>query len=233
MYVRPQVNDEPITLAVSGKLWRDALIMFDRETRSLWSQILGASVAGPLEGRELEEIPSQVTTWGSWRQRHPETLVLKKPRQSGSNYDDYFDNPRTIGVVGSRNPDPRLPVKTLVLGLEIGEFPLAIPFELLEKYPVLNSKIQATPLVVFSPPGEQTALVFKRTVDDRELSFAPSPEDGPFAARDDQTRSLWSGETGECLSGELKGTRLQPIEAVAVFWGVWARYHPGTGILAE
>ena len=223
-----------MTLAVSGRLWRDALIMFDRETRSLWSQILGESVAGPLQGRKLEELPSQVTTWGDWKQRHPESLVLKKPKQRGSTYDDYFSNPRTIGVVGSSNPDPRLPVKTLVFGLEIDEKPIAIPFPLLDQYPVLNALAIERPIVVFSPPQEETALAYDRRLDGQELTFDRADEAGHrLVVRDRQTGSTWDWESGESLSGKLKGQRLTPLNGVAVFWGVWARYHTGTSLIGE
>ena len=50
MYARP-TDDEgrPLTFGVSGKLWRDALVMFDRQTGSLWSQISGDAIRAELE----------------------------------------------------------------------------------------------------------------------------------------------------------------------------------------
>jgi hypothetical protein len=52
--------------------------MYDRKTRSLWSQVNGKAVAGPRAGEQLQEIPSEQTTWKQWRTRHPNTLVLVK-----------------------------------------------------------------------------------------------------------------------------------------------------------
>ena len=98
MYVRPTVNGKVSTLGVSGKLWRDALIMYDRESKSLWSQILGEAVAGPAQGNRLEELPSQLTTWKDWSQRHPDTLVLKRPRVSSSKYEQYYYNRNMIAL---------------------------------------------------------------------------------------------------------------------------------------
>ena len=39
----------------------NALVMFDRETESLWSQFLSQSVRGELEGTKLESIPLTLT----------------------------------------------------------------------------------------------------------------------------------------------------------------------------
>jgi hypothetical protein len=52
-----------------------ALVMYDRHSRSWWSQLTGEALDGPLAGRRLEKIPSTVTTWGKWRRQHPATTV--------------------------------------------------------------------------------------------------------------------------------------------------------------
>ena len=67
MYARPEIEGQTTTLGVSGMHWRDALIMYDRASKSLWSQVLGEAVAGPEKGRKLEEIPSELTTWTDWK----------------------------------------------------------------------------------------------------------------------------------------------------------------------
>ena len=130
MYARPQIHGTPTTLGVSGMLWRDALIMYDRASDSLWSQVNGTAVAGREKGKRLQELPSELMTWGEWKRRHPDTLVLVKRPLTGSPYDDYFADPRRIGVRGSTNPDPRLPGKELVLGLERNGRFAAVPLSL-------------------------------------------------------------------------------------------------------
>ncbi len=234
MYVRPTIEGEITTFGVSGKLWRDTLVMYDRATRSLWSQLLGAAVAGPLTGQKLEVIPAEVTTWSAWKKRHPGTLVLRKPapealqdtRRRGSSYGSYHADPDAIGVRGTENPDPRLPGKTLVYGITLnGDF-AAIPFALLEKSPVLNTETLETPVVVFSPRGEAAALAYERTVDGEVLSFE-LVEDGneQLTARDLATGSTWSWESGECLQGAFEGKSLRRITGSTVYWGIWAQFH--------
>jgi len=58
------------------------LVMYDRATRSYWSQILGRAVCGPATGTRLSIRPSTVTTWGEWRADHPDTDVLLPPPYS-------------------------------------------------------------------------------------------------------------------------------------------------------
>ena len=60
------VGSRSYTFQVSGKLWRNAFIMQDRETGSSWSHILGTCLDGPAKGQELEKLPSVQTTWAKW-----------------------------------------------------------------------------------------------------------------------------------------------------------------------
>lgn len=92
--------------------------MYDRGTGSYWSQVTGEAIRGPLAGRRLSEVPSVVTNWGDWKKLHPDTLVLRSdvgPRRSP--YQAYFESPGRLGVLGTQNPDERLPGKTWVWGL--------------------------------------------------------------------------------------------------------------------
>ena len=85
MYAR-EINGERYEFGVSGKLFRNVLIMYDRQTKSLWSQLLGAAVDGPLKGTRLEMLAASFTTWGVWRREHPDGMVLKKLGPSHQTY---------------------------------------------------------------------------------------------------------------------------------------------------
>lgn len=54
----------------------DNVLMYDRRTESLWSQILRQAVTGPMTGTPLETIPVENTRWEDWKKKHPDTLVL-------------------------------------------------------------------------------------------------------------------------------------------------------------
>lgn len=205
-------------------LWRDALIMYDRATRSLWSQVNGKAVAGPMKGRRLEELPSELTTWGEWKRRHPNTLVLLKPPLSGSPYEDYFADPERIGVRGSTNPDRRLPGKTLVVGLERDGRFATVPLHLLETRRILNTNALGAPLVLTA------SAAYDRRIADRTLTFERA---GEGTLRDHESGSIWSLDTGEATSGPMQGRRLTRVSGKLVYWGVWARFHPQSELIAR
>ncbi len=64
------------TFGVSGLLYQSDLLLYDRETESLWSQIESAAVTGPANGQRLRVLRSELVPWGDWKARHPQTTVL-------------------------------------------------------------------------------------------------------------------------------------------------------------
>ena len=64
------------TFGVSGLLYNSDVVLYDRETESLWSQLLQQAISGPRRGQALTLLHSTNTTWSDWRERHPGTLVL-------------------------------------------------------------------------------------------------------------------------------------------------------------
>ena len=103
MYSRV-IEGEEYTFGVSGKLIMNVLVMYDHQTRTLWSQFLGRGVEGELSGVELEVLPVTQTTWDSWKTLHPDTKVLdKRGRYRTDRYQGYYSSGRT-GVIGELQP---------------------------------------------------------------------------------------------------------------------------------
>src|SRR5918996_1160596 len=71
-----QVNARKLSFGVSGRLYPSDLIMYDRETESLWPQIAMKAVSGAQAGAELRWLPSEHMTWRAWREAHPDGKVL-------------------------------------------------------------------------------------------------------------------------------------------------------------
>jgi len=117
VYAR-SLGDTTLTFIVSGKLWRNGMVMQDLETGSLWSQVTGVAIAGPLAGRRLRTVPSVQTDWREWSTAHPHTRVLRKEEPvTASAYRDYAQDPRRAGLFRADWLRGRLPAKTLVHGL--------------------------------------------------------------------------------------------------------------------
>ena len=76
-----RVGDRILSFGTSGMLYLSDLVMYDRQTESLWPQIEGAAVAGALTGTELTVLPASLVSWEQWREAHPDGWVLS--RQTG------------------------------------------------------------------------------------------------------------------------------------------------------
>lgn len=121
---------------VSGLLYNSDVLLYDRESESLWSQVLAEAVTGPRIGERLEVIPSRHTTWGAWRERRPGTEVLSRDTGSLRNYDrdpyaGYEKNPKVFFPVAHPVKEGRLHAKERVLGVTVGEKAKAYPFSAL------------------------------------------------------------------------------------------------------
>ena len=126
MYAR-SVGDTSLTLIVSGKLWRNSLIMMDEETGTLWSHVTGEAMEGPLAGRRLATSPSVQTTWAEWRAAHPGTRVLKKSEEIlSSRYQRYFDDPERTGLFRTFWLQDRMPGKAKIHGVVRGPHAVAV-----------------------------------------------------------------------------------------------------------
>jgi len=116
------VFDTRDQFGVSGLLYQSDVLLYDRKTESLWSQLMMQAITGPRMGEMLKTMPVTHTSWRAWRTRHPDTTVLS--RHTGY-YRDYSRNPYA-GYEQSnsiyfpvRNRDERLHPKTWVIGLEL------------------------------------------------------------------------------------------------------------------
>jgi len=133
MVFASNVADGALILGVSGLLYNSDVLLFDRETESLWSQILGKAVSGPLSGTPLPQLPAFHTTWADWRTRHPETQVLSTDTgyhrdYRSSPYGGYEKSPRLFFRVANRAPKDYHP-KAWVIGVEVDGVHKAYPFE--------------------------------------------------------------------------------------------------------
>jgi len=113
------VAGSELDFGVSGLLYRSDLLMYDRQTESLWSQIGARAVSGDLVGSRLQLVRSAMMPWEDWRAAHPDTTVLTRETGHGRDYDrspygDYASSSRLAFPVAR---DPRYHPKELTVGL--------------------------------------------------------------------------------------------------------------------
>lgn len=119
VFERPEHNKQVDRFGVSGLLYQSDLLMFDRATSSLWTQIGGVAVTGPRAGERLTLLRSSHERWESWRARHPETLVLSTRTGHQRDYArmPYGDYVRSRRLVFPAPTDDRAHPKMRTLGL--------------------------------------------------------------------------------------------------------------------
>jgi hypothetical protein len=222
------INGNEHTFGVSGKLIRNALVMYDRETDTYWSQLLGEAVEGSLVGTRLEHLPAIMTTWAEWKELHPDTRAIQKGYVGLSDpYEGYYLGTNT-GVIPVSNSDDRLGNKEFVIGVEVDQQAVAYPFSVLNTEPVISDEIAGTEIVVAFDADAAAGAVWERTLEEGQvLDFV---ELRGVLMRDTQTGSLWDGLTGTALEGEYAGEVLKPVANTQVFWFAWVDFHPETGL---
>ena len=126
-----RVDGRALSFGVSGLLYNNDVLIYDRQTQSLWSQLLGQAISGPMKGQYLRVLPLTHTTWADWRKNHPATVILSTDTGATRAYerDPYAGYERSAEVIfpmafRSSGFHP----KERVLGVQLGTLTKAYPF---------------------------------------------------------------------------------------------------------
>ena len=136
-------GDTILSFGVSGLLHGSDLIMYDRQSRSLWQQITAKAFAGPRRGETLRVLPLRMIEWRRWREQHPDTQVLLPEIDSGIDYiDDVYANYRSDERIrfGGKN-DPRLHPKRVVHGIAGDRGSLAVDASWLQQQGRVSARL--------------------------------------------------------------------------------------------
>ncbi|MFK7806419.1 MAG: DUF3179 domain-containing (seleno)protein [Saprospiraceae bacterium] len=116
-------SSSPTTFGVSGLLYNSNVIVYDRESESLWSQMKGTAVKGNFVNEKFKQIPLIEARWGLWKTMYEEPAVLTTDTGFGKDYtiNPYESYLETEGVLSYPvdYTDDRLPLKEKVYGVNI------------------------------------------------------------------------------------------------------------------
>jgi len=241
-----QLDGKTLSFGVSGQLAYANLVMFDRETASLWQQMTGLATSGELADRRLEPVPVQMVSFETWMAAHPDGLVLQPPDAGAypygtDPYGGYDTDPAEQSPVLQQSAGPvkdtRLSPKWRVVGAVVDD--VAVAFPLPEKTggtQLLETRVAGVPLVAFFEYG----TIEPET--DRDLASARRGWAGSvwiarnggrelaFELRDGElveTRSASSFDLlGRGVSGELTGVQLEAPQQLTSFWFSWVHFYP-------
>ena len=207
MYDR-KFADRELNFEASGALWQASLVMRDRETDSWWSIMTSRAIGGELEGADLVELPyGEKTTWGEWRSRHPDSLVLSvdgREHEAHNPYDEYFATDRTFR--GLEIEDGRLAAKEPIFAFFLDGEPYVVPHSAVEGRRLFEAG--GVRLLFYREPG---AEMFAST-----RAWRAPAEDGAAAP-----------PTG----AEPEAAGYEPLGGIDTFWYNWAAVNEGSTIL--
>jgi len=238
-----RVGDRILDFGTSGALLKSSLVMYDRQTESLWSHYTGQAVVGHLTGTELDLIPVQTVSFAAFLASHPEGHVLSLDtghfRRYGQNPYQFYDS-SSRPFLFSGPFDDRLEPLARVLALRAEEQGAVVPNDVLVERRVVPFTFAGRELVALFEPGTASALdssniaegrdvgatgVFVRSVDGRLLELSAAGGGGFVDAA--------SGVVYDILGrpSSTGGTALEPVEHLDTFWFAAAAFYPDAEII--
>ncbi|WP_281557471.1 DUF3179 domain-containing protein [Thalassomonas sp. RHCl1] len=132
-----RVDGQLLEFGVSGLLYNSDVLLYDRQSESLWSQILSQAISGPMKDKTLTRLPALHTSWQHWLKRHPDTRVLSQQTGYSRNYQQTpyagYNQSEAIYFPVAHH-DKRYHSKEVVLTVEINGKAKAYPFKELALY---------------------------------------------------------------------------------------------------
>lgn len=146
-----RVDGRTLEFGVSGLLYQSDMLLYDRQTESLWPQIGMAAVSGSMAGKTLAWLPSEQMTWTAWRARYPGGRVLStdtghRRDYNRSPYQGYEQTDRLMFPVNMTRRE--FPNKEWMIGLLIRGEPVAIPMRDLRNTTTMERRWANTTVVV-------------------------------------------------------------------------------------
>ncbi|MDA1038511.1 MAG: DUF3179 domain-containing (seleno)protein [bacterium] len=145
------------TFGVSGWLIESNMVMYDRDTESIWQQSTGKALAGEYFGEQLELIEFQLMSIGDVEKKYPNALILSENTGHQRNYarnpysgygesDDFIFAPSSL--------DNQFHSKTIMVAFYVGETPIATPWLELKDEFSESAEIQGEIITVSKEAGE-------------------------------------------------------------------------------
>ena len=242
-FIRPELHGEPLEFGVSGRLYNADVLLYDRQTGTLWQGFTGEPLAGPLVGLfgPLPQLPSTIVPWGDWKRAHPGGWVLARPewiRVSGRRYrvnpQRYEDFPYAeyelrrwvgYGVDVEKLRLQGFPPKRRVTGLAVGGGALAFPMSNLNPSEgLLELTLGGEPLAVLrAPDGGLRAFLLR----------LPSGEPLHLERHGGELIDIERGDRWDLDGRPLNpdgGPPLERLPTTPCYWFAWVLFHPGTDL---
>lgn len=240
-----------VTFGTSGLLYRSNKLMADRSTGTLWLNLTGEAVVGALAGKgaaagdgrpaRLAMLPVTLTTWGAWRERHPDTTVLalepERARRWGFDYSPGAADRAREGVsFPVWQKSDRLDPETEVYALRLGGSPKAYPVTALAARGVIDDTVGGEPVVLVSEPGSGAIRAYRRGAHRFRRpeggESEPGAENAPAGGRlEDERGRLWRLTEESLVPPDGSGEpALERLPGHRAFWFGWYGFFPESAV---
>jgi hypothetical protein len=250
-----RIEGRVLDFGTSGLLFNSSLVMYDRQTQTLWSHFAGRPLYGELDEAELVDHPATIVGFETWREANPDGLVLSREtghdRPYGQNPYPGYDDVDREPFLFEGEVDGRYTAMTRVVGVASGDADgdadptdggagaaLAFPLLDLRDAGVMTGTLDGDDVVAFWVPGSASALDSATVSGGVDVGatgvFVPEIDgrtltfewtDGVIS--DVETGSTWD-IFGDATSGGLAGSSLEQLPHIDTFWFAWVAFHPDT-----
>ena len=239
-----RLGDRILDFGTSGRLFNSSLVMYDRQTESLWTHFDGRAVVGALTGAELDTFPISTVSWEDFRTANPDALVLTRntgfTRDYGRNPYEGYDDASTRPFLFDGEFDDRLdPKARVVVVRDVSGPAVALELGQLLADGVVEFEAHGRALVAVLDTGTASPLdrselaagydqgavgVFENSLDGEELSLSRVADGFLDEA---------SGRAFDVLGNEIGGgpARLVAVEHLDTFWFAIAAFDGDVEIL--
>ena len=218
------------TFGTSGLLYRSNKLMYDRQSYTLWSNLTGEPVVGRLAHSpvRLEILPMTLTTWGEWRENHPDTTVMKLDRGHGEPWNfRYLPGAADRARAGVSFPvwpkSNALDRDAEIYAIRPRGRPKAYPISLVLQQGVINDRVGDLEVVVVGHSKSGAVRAYER----QGQIFRPGSD--PDHLRDDSGR-IWRLTESALVadSNAEEQTSLARVPGHLSLWFAWYGFFPHT-----
>jgi hypothetical protein len=242
--VNRNLGGNNIQFGVSGLLFRNNLIMYDRFTSSLWSQMQLRSIGGDMRGTDAEVIQVIETTWETWKTMYPDSKVLNTDTGFDRNYGifvygaDYTTNHNRI-IFPIRNEDTRLNRKDRVHALipdnaNESSNVKAYPIQALgNETTIIKDRFMLNDYVIAGNTRLDIINAFKLVTEfEKTLELTPADDSFLPVVFSDQHGNFWD-IFGYAVSGPNQGQQLTEARSYTGYWYALADFYQNIELYKE